>query len=87
MKEFIKVSDAGLGKTVQEGDYKGLVECMGHLLAVREKAETTDGMFEPLRETIELLKVILLGQGLNIKTLTTHNSFSETQIFWCYLIR
>lgn len=57
MKEFIKVSDVGLGKTVEEGDYNGLVECMGHLMAVREKAETTDGMFEPLRETIDLLKV------------------------------
>ena len=29
---------------------------MGHLLAVKEKQVATDNLFEPLHETIELLK-------------------------------
>ena len=48
--------DTGLTKPVEEGDYDGLVECMGHLMAVKERQSTTDEMFEPLKQTIELLK-------------------------------
>ena len=55
--EFIKVSDAGLLQPVEEGDYDGLVECMGHLVAVKERQATTDEMFDPLKQTIELLKI------------------------------
>ena len=29
---------------------------MGHLLNVRDRAATTDEMFEPLKQTIDLLK-------------------------------
>ena len=29
---------------------------MGHLLAVKDRQATTDNMFEPLKETIELLQ-------------------------------
>lgn len=39
-----------------KGDYGGLVEVMGHLLAVKERHSATDAMFEPLKETIELLR-------------------------------
>ncbi|KAK3590847.1 hypothetical protein CHS0354_024585 [Potamilus streckersoni] len=56
LSEFIKVTDAGLTKPVQEGDYDGLVECMGNLFAVKDRQATTDEMFEPLKQTIELLK-------------------------------
>lgn len=42
---------------MQEGDYGGLVEVMGHLLAVKERQHMTDSMFEPLQQTIALLKV------------------------------
>ncbi|BFZ02963.1 hypothetical protein BsWGS_06002 [Bradybaena similaris] len=56
LKQFIKTTDAGLQKEVQEGDYHGLVDVMGHLFAVRERQQTTDEMFEPLKQTIELLK-------------------------------
>lgn len=42
---------------MEEGDYGGLVEVMGHLLAVKERQHTTDTMFEPLQQTIALLKV------------------------------
>lgn len=56
LAEFIKVTDKGLTKPVEEGDYDGLVECMGHLFAVKDRQATTDDMFEPLKQTIELLK-------------------------------
>ena len=56
LAEFIKVTDDGLQKEVQEGDYDELVAVMGNLFAVRERQATTDEMFEPLKQTIELLK-------------------------------
>lgn len=43
-------------KPVEEGDYNGLVDCMGYLMAVKERTTTTDAMFEPLKQSIELLK-------------------------------
>ena len=54
--EFIEKTDGGLLKEVEEGDYAGLTDCMGHLIAVRDRQAATDEMFEPLKETIELLK-------------------------------
>ncbi|XP_072167681.1 dynein beta chain, ciliary [Diadema setosum] len=56
LQEFIKVGNQGLTKQVEEGDYDGLVECMGHLMAVKERTAATDEMFEPIKQTIELLK-------------------------------
>lgn len=35
---------------------------MGHLMAVKDRQATTDEMFEPLKQTIELLKTY--GQEL-----------------------
>uniref|UniRef100_A0A7M4EWH0 Dynein axonemal heavy chain 9 n=1 Tax=Crocodylus porosus TaxID=8502 RepID=A0A7M4EWH0_CROPO len=57
LEEFIKIADRGLGKKVEKGDYDGLVEIMGHLMAVKERQSSTDEMFEPLKQTIELLKI------------------------------
>ena len=54
--QFIRSADEGLQQTVQEGDYQALVNVMGYLLHVKERQATTDEMFVPLRETIELLK-------------------------------
>ncbi|CAN9508871.1 unnamed protein product [Ophioblennius macclurei] len=56
LESFIVAAEAGLGQRVEEGDYGGLVAVMGHLLAVKERQSTTDTMFEPLQETIALLK-------------------------------
>uniref|UniRef100_A0A8C5XER9 Dynein axonemal heavy chain 9 n=1 Tax=Microcebus murinus TaxID=30608 RepID=A0A8C5XER9_MICMU len=56
LEEFIKNSENGLLKKVEKGDFKGLVEIMGHLMAVKERQSGTDEMFEPLKQTIELLK-------------------------------
>ena len=53
---FIKTTDSGLTKHVEEGDYVGLVECMGNLFAVKDRQAATDEMFDPLKQTIELLK-------------------------------
>uniref|UniRef100_A0A8C3IZU9 DYH9 protein n=1 Tax=Chrysemys picta bellii TaxID=8478 RepID=A0A8C3IZU9_CHRPI len=57
LEEFIKIADRGLNKEVEKGDYDGLVEIMGHLMAVKERQSSTDEMFEPLKQTIELLKI------------------------------
>uniref|UniRef100_A0A670JPV6 Dynein axonemal heavy chain 9 n=1 Tax=Podarcis muralis TaxID=64176 RepID=A0A670JPV6_PODMU len=57
LEEFVKVAEIGLSKTVESGDYEGLVEVMGHLLAVKDRQTSTDEMFEPLKQTIELLKI------------------------------
>ncbi|XP_066247509.1 dynein beta chain, ciliary [Euwallacea similis] len=54
--QFIRSADEGLQQTVYEGDYQALVNVMGFLMHVKERQATTDEMFTPLRETIELLK-------------------------------
>lgn len=56
LQEFIKETDAGLQRELNEGDHDGLVEIMGHLLAVRSRQRPTDELFEPLKETITLLE-------------------------------
>ncbi|XP_014668470.1 PREDICTED: LOW QUALITY PROTEIN: dynein beta chain, ciliary-like [Priapulus caudatus] len=55
LQEFIRVANAGLTLHVEEGDYAGMVDVMGHLMRVRDRSATTDEMFEPLKHTIELL--------------------------------
>ncbi|XP_053528697.1 dynein axonemal heavy chain 9 isoform X1 [Artibeus jamaicensis] len=62
LEVFIKNSESGLLKKVKKGDFKGLVEIMEHLMALRERQSSTDAMFEPLKQTIELLKTY--GQEL-----------------------
>ncbi|NXO09420.1 DYH9 protein, partial [Oriolus oriolus] len=56
LDEFIQTAERGLSRKVEKGDYGGLVEVMAHLLAVKERHSATDAMFEPLKETIELLR-------------------------------
>ncbi|XP_016382633.1 dynein axonemal heavy chain 9 [Sinocyclocheilus rhinocerous] len=56
LEEFIGLTEAGLSKKVEEGDYNGLVDIMGYLMAVKDRQSTTDEMFEPLQHTIDLLK-------------------------------
>uniref|UniRef100_H3BBD5 Dynein axonemal heavy chain 17 n=1 Tax=Latimeria chalumnae TaxID=7897 RepID=H3BBD5_LATCH len=56
LDSFIQEANAGLTKPVKEGDYDGLVKVMGHLMKVKSRQMTTDAMFEPLQQTIELLK-------------------------------
>lgn len=49
------MASSGLSVEVQDDDYDALVGVMGYLLAVKDRQATTDNMFEPLKETIELL--------------------------------
>jgi len=56
LSEFISSADKGLTQPIKEGDYKTLIGVMGQLMAVKERQSATDDMFEPLKETIELLK-------------------------------
>lgn len=56
LQEFIKETDAGLQRELNEGDHDGLVDIMGNLLAVRSRQRATDELFEPLKETITLLE-------------------------------
>ncbi|XP_058532038.1 dynein axonemal heavy chain 9 isoform X2 [Ochotona princeps] len=56
LEEFITNSESGLLKKVEKGDSQGLVEIMGRLVALKERQSGTDEMFEPLKQTIELLK-------------------------------
>ncbi|XP_007535628.1 dynein axonemal heavy chain 17 [Erinaceus europaeus] len=56
LEAFMKVARQGLTKPLKEGDYDGLVEVMGHLMKVKERQQATDNLFEPLKQTIELLK-------------------------------
>ncbi|XP_008933470.1 PREDICTED: dynein heavy chain 9, axonemal-like, partial [Merops nubicus] len=56
LDEFIKTADKGLSKKVEKGNYDGLVEIMGHLLAVKDRQSVTDAKFEHLKQTIDLLK-------------------------------
>ncbi|KAB0376184.1 hypothetical protein FD755_012827 [Muntiacus reevesi] len=57
LQEFIKETDAGLRRELSEGDHDGLVDIMGHLLAVRSRQRATDELFDPLKETITLLEM------------------------------
>ncbi|XP_016061753.1 PREDICTED: dynein heavy chain 17, axonemal [Miniopterus natalensis] len=56
LEAFMKVAKEGLRTPIKEGDYDGLVGVMGHLMRVKERQAATDTMFEPLKQTIELLK-------------------------------
>ena len=56
LRDFIALTSGGLTKEVPEGEYNALVECMGYLGAVRQRIPETDNMFEPLKQTIDLLK-------------------------------
>jgi len=55
LSEFIQITEEGLGVEVPEGNYNILVDMMANLKAVKERQATTDVMFDPLKETIELL--------------------------------
>ena len=55
LEQFIKLASGGLYVSVEEGDYDGLVGVMGHLMQVKGRQSAADHMFEPLKETIELL--------------------------------
>jgi dynein heavy chain len=56
LNSFIDEADEGLMTQVHEGDYEGLIKVMEFLQLVKERQSTTDTMFEPLKEIIDLLR-------------------------------
>nr|XP_061808009.1 dynein axonemal heavy chain 9-like isoform X2 [Nerophis lumbriciformis] len=56
LENFIIITETGLDQQVKEGDYETLVDVMGHLLSVKDRQHTTDLIFEPLQQSIALLK-------------------------------
>ncbi|UYV64230.1 DNAH9 [Cordylochernes scorpioides] len=56
LETFILEKDKKMQKQVEEGDFDGLIDMMNDLMAVRDRQKTTDGMFEPLQQTVELLR-------------------------------
>ena len=56
LNSFIDEADEGLMTQVHEGDYEGLIKVMEFLQLVKERTPTTDTMFDPLKEIIDLLR-------------------------------
>ena len=56
LQKFVRATVEGLCQPVANGNHRGLVEVMSHLLAVRDRQAATDKMFEPFRDTIILLE-------------------------------
>jgi dynein heavy chain len=57
LQDFTEETNIGLLKTLEEGDYEGLVSVMRHLLNVRQRQPEYDNLFDPLLEILHLLKV------------------------------
>uniref|UniRef100_A0A8C4HK36 Dynein axonemal heavy chain 11 n=1 Tax=Dicentrarchus labrax TaxID=13489 RepID=A0A8C4HK36_DICLA len=62
LSSFVEDTAHGLSKKVSDGDYAGLVDIMGHLMAIRDRQISTEQHFKPLKSTAELLKTY--GQQL-----------------------
>ncbi|XP_030605544.1 dynein heavy chain 11, axonemal [Archocentrus centrarchus] len=56
LQKFIQATVEGLNQPMTTEDHRGFVEVMSLLLAVKDRKNTTDEMFEPLRETVSLLE-------------------------------
>uniref|UniRef100_A0A3Q2TME4 Dynein axonemal heavy chain 11 n=1 Tax=Fundulus heteroclitus TaxID=8078 RepID=A0A3Q2TME4_FUNHE len=53
---FLEDTAGGLSTKVPDGDYAGLVNIMGHLMAIRDKQISNEQHFKSLKSTAELLK-------------------------------
>ncbi|XP_029930046.1 dynein heavy chain 11, axonemal [Myripristis murdjan] len=62
LSSFVQDTAHGLSKKVADGDYAGLVDIMGHLMAIRDRQISSEQHFKPLKSTAELLKTY--GQQL-----------------------
>lgn len=56
MRKFVSSNAAGLTKKIVEGDYDSLIGAMGMLHAVKHRGEAMDGVFEPVRKILHLLR-------------------------------
>lgn len=78
LDEFVKEKDKYLVNEVPEGDYKALTNMMGHLGGVRGKTEQYDGMFDPIKKKIELLK--------NYGQEVSDDVYTKLQVLYFYFI-
>ncbi|KAM8851125.1 dynein beta chain, ciliary [Spinachia spinachia] len=62
LSSFVVDTAHGLSNKVSDGDYAGLVDIMGHLMAIRDRQISNEQHFQPLQSTAELLKTY--GQQL-----------------------
>ncbi|XP_053294795.1 dynein axonemal heavy chain 11 [Pleuronectes platessa] len=62
LSSFVQNTAHGLSNEVSDGDYAGLVDIMGHLMAIRDRQISNEQHFKPLKSTAELLKTY--GQQL-----------------------
>lgn len=62
LSSFVEDTAHGLSNKVTDGDYAGLVNIMGHLMAIRDRQISNKKHFTPLKSTAELLKTY--GQQL-----------------------
>lgn len=62
LTSFVEDTAHGLSNKVADGDYTGLVNIMGHLMAIRDRQISNEQHFKPLKSTAELLKTY--GQQL-----------------------
>ncbi|KAK5608169.1 hypothetical protein CRENBAI_003200 [Crenichthys baileyi] len=56
LSHFLEDTAGGLSTKVSDGDYVGLVNIMGHLMAIRDRQISNEQNFKPLKSTAELLK-------------------------------
>ncbi|MED6240198.1 hypothetical protein ATANTOWER_017418 [Ataeniobius toweri] len=56
LSHFLEDTAGGLSTKVSDGDYAGLVNIMGHLMAIRDRQISNEQNFKPLKSTAELLK-------------------------------
>ncbi|KAG8226803.1 hypothetical protein J437_LFUL002849 [Ladona fulva] len=56
LAQFITEADDALLQPVFEGDYQTLVNIMNYLRQVKDRCAACNDVFEPLRETVELLR-------------------------------
>ncbi|XP_076000722.1 dynein axonemal heavy chain 11 isoform X3 [Genypterus blacodes] len=62
LSSFVEDTACGLSNKVSGGDYAGLVDIMGHLMAIRARQISNEQHFKPLKSTAKLLKTY--GQQL-----------------------
>lgn len=78
MSSFVQDTARGLSNKVSDGDYAGLVDIMGHLMAIRDRQLSNEQHFKPLKTTAELLKTY--GQQLPESVYTQLEVGADAQI-------
>ncbi|KAI2655454.1 Dynein axonemal heavy chain 11 [Labeo rohita] len=56
LEEFMLRAESRLKEPVCGGDYQALVQVMGYLLAIRDRQTSTDQLFEPVIDVVNLLE-------------------------------